>query len=149
MNLLEIISELTSGEILAAGGGMVAIILTLLQVSKININPWSWLARKLGRAINGEVIEKVEQLRADLNSLRTESEEREAITCRSRILHFGDEILHGKEHTKEHFDQILADVDYYEKYCDENRDFKNSIAVATIERIRAVYQKCIKENSFL
>lgn len=136
-------------EILFGGSGALVAILTLLQVSKIQISPWTWLARKLGRAINGEVIEKVEQLGTDLNSLRTESEEREAITCRSRILHFGDEILHGQKHTKEHFDQILADVDYYEAYCDTHPKFRNNIAVATIERIKAVYRMCIKENSFL
>ena len=140
---------MTLQEIILSGGGATAVVLTLLQISKININPWSWLARKLGRAINGEVIEKVDKLGSDLNDLRSESEEREAITCRSRILHFGDEIMHGKEHTKEHFDQMLSDIDYYEKYCEEHKDFKNSIAAATIERIRAVYQKCIKENSFL
>ena len=35
---------------------------TLVQVSPIKVNPWSWLARKIGRAINGEVIDRVDRL---------------------------------------------------------------------------------------
>ncbi len=136
-------------EVFAGGGGLLVLIMTFVQISKIQINPWSWLARKLGRAINGEIIEKVDNLSNDLNLLRVESEEREATTCRARIMRFGDEILQGKEHTKEHFDQTLLDITFYETYCDEHPKFRNSIAVATIANIRRVYDKCLKEKTFL
>jgi hypothetical protein len=86
---------------------------------------------------------------ADLSLLRNESEEREATTCRARIMRFGDEIYQGHEHTKEHFDQILLDITFYEDYCDSHPKFKNSIAVATIANIKWVYEKCLKEKSFL
>lgn len=136
-------------EVFAGGGGLLVVIMTLVQVSKIQINPWSWLAKKFGRAINGEIIAKVDKLTEDVNDLRKESEEREATTCRARIMRFGDEILQGKEHTKEHFDQTLLDITFYENYCDEHPKFKNSIAVATIQNIRRVYDKCLKEKTFL
>lgn len=137
-------------EILAGGGGIIFIVLTLVQVSKIEINPWSWIAKIVGRAINGEVIEKVDKLDHDLQVLKAESEEREAITCRTRILRFGDEIMHTTtRHTKEHFDQILTDIKYYEDYCDTHVKFRNNIAVATIKHIKSVYQNCLKNNSFL
>ena len=136
-------------DILIGGGGIFLVICTLIQIAPIKVNPWSWLARKLGRAINGEIIEKVDNLSNDLNLLRVESEEREATTCRARIMRFGDEILQGKEHTKEHFDQTLLDITFYETYCDEHPKFRNSIAVATIASIRRVYDKCLKEKTFL
>ena len=31
---------------------LVAIIMTVLQWSKIKVNPWSWIARHIGNAIN-------------------------------------------------------------------------------------------------
>ena len=136
-------------EIFAGGGGIVVIVLTFIQVSKIQINPWSWLAKKIGKAINGEIIEKVDKLSDDLSQLRLESEERDATACRTRIMRFNDEILQGREHTKEHFDQTLIDITNYERYCEEHPKFKNSVAVATIANIRRVYEKCMKEKSFL
>ena len=36
-------------------------LLSLVEVSPIKINPWSGLAKWLGRAINGEVLESVPQ----------------------------------------------------------------------------------------
>lgn len=136
-------------EIFAGSGGIVIVIMTLVQVSKIQINPWSWLARKIGKAINGEIIEKVDKLSDDLSQLRKESEERDATTCRTRIMRFNDEILQGREHTKEHFDQTLIDITFYESYCEEHPKFRNSVAVATIANIRRVYEKCMKDKSFL
>lgn len=136
-------------EIFTSGGGMLLILFTLVQISPIKINPWSWLAKKFGRAVNGEVIEKVDNLGKDLKSLRGECDEREAINCRTRIMRFGDELLHDVRHSKEHFDQILLDITNYEIYCEAHPHFRNNIAVATIENIKVVYQKCMKENNFL
>ena len=136
-------------EIFAGGGGIVVLVMTFIQVSKIQINPWSWLAKKIGKAINGEIIEKVDKLSDDLSQLRLESEERDATACRTRIMRFNDEILQGREHTKEHFDQTLIDITNYERYCEEHPKFKNSVAVATIANIRRVHEKCMKEKSFL
>lgn len=124
-------------------------LMTIVQVSKIEVNPWSWIAKKLGRAINGEIIEKVDKLGDDLQLLRRESEEREATTCRARIMRFGDEILQKRKHTKEHFDQILLDITFYEDYCDTHPKFRNSIAVATIANIRRVYDECLRDHTFL
>lgn len=140
---------MTLAELCAGSGGAVLLIMTIVQVSPIKINPWSWIARKIGNAINSEIIDKVDKLDRDLSALRAESEEREAITCRSRILLFGDEILHDVHHSKEHFDQILLDIKFYEDYCDAHKKFRNNIAVATIERIKQVYKTCLKDNSFL
>lgn len=137
------------GEILSSGGGAILILFTIIQIAPVKINPWSWLAKKFGRAINGEVIEKVDKLGEDVQSLRKECDEREAVNCRTRIMRFGDEILHDIRHSKEHFDQILLDITNYEAYCEQHPKFKNNIAAATIQRIKAVYQKCLDENSFI
>lgn len=136
-------------ELLTSGGGVLLILLTLIQIAPVKINPWSWLAKNIGKAINGEVVEKVDNLSTDIRNLRDECEEREATACRTRILRFGDEILHDVRHSKEHFDQILIDITAYENYCASHPDFRNNVAVATIRRINQVYARCISDNDFL
>ena len=140
---------MSAKELLTGGGGILLVILTLLQITPIQINPWSWLAKKIGKAINGEVVEKVDNLGTDIRNLRDECEEREATACRTRILRFGDEILHEVRHSKEHFDQILIDITAYENYCTSHPNFRNNVAVATIRRINQVYAQCIRDNDFL
>ena len=137
------------GEILSSGGGAILILCTIIQIAPVKINPWSWLAKKLGRAINGEVIEKVDKLGEDVQSLRNVCPKIESVSCSTRIMRFGDEILHDIRHSKEHFDQILLDITNYEAYCEQHPKFKNNIAAATIQQIKAVYQKCLDENSFI
>lgn len=136
-------------ELLTGGSGILLAVLTLIQIAPVKVNPWSWIAKKLGKAINGEVVEKVDSLGTDIRNLRNECEEREATACRTRILRFGDEILHGVRHSKEHFDQILIDITAYEIYCDNHPGFRNNVAVATIRRINQVYAQCISDNDFL
>lgn len=137
------------GEIGLFSGGVIFILLTLIQISPIKIDPWSWIARSIGRAINGEVIAKVDALSKDVKKNKNDDDEQWASLSRSHILRFGDELLHGVAHSKEHFDQILLDISKYEKYCENHKDYLNDVANETIKRIRATYQKCLEENTFL
>lgn len=131
------------------GGGGVLVLMTLLQIAPIKINPWSWLGRAIGRVINGEVLEKVDKLAKDVESNKNDDDEQWASLSRSHILRFGDELLHGISHSKEHFDQILLDISKYEHYCDSHPEYLNNIANATIKQIKKTYQKCLDENNFL
>ena len=123
--------------------------MTLIQITPIKLNPWSWLGRCIGRAINGEVLEKVEALSQDVKHNKADDDEQWASLSRSHILRFGDELLHGVAHSKEHFDQILLDISKYEKYCDSHPEYLNNIANATIKQIKKTYQKCLEDNNFL
>lgn len=140
----------------AGGGGVICLLMTVVQISKIQINPWSWVARHIGRAINGEVMEQVEKintkvsrLEIDIGNARLADERRDIEQRRVRILRFGEEILRGIHHTKEHFDQILIDATSYENYCAAHPDFQNDVTVETIQHIKSVYKKCWEEHSFL
>lgn len=136
-------------QILLYGGGSIAILMTIVQITPIKLNPWSWLGRLIGRAINGEVIEKVEALSLDVKNNKADDDEQWASLSRSHILRFGDEIRHHVSHSKEHFDQILLDISKYERYCEAHPEYKNNIAVATIHQIKNTYQKCLEKDDFL
>lgn len=139
----------TIKEIFMYGGGGVVVLMTLVQISPIKLNPWSWIGKMIGRAINGEVLEKVDSLSKDVKNNKADDDEQWASLSRTHILRFGDELLHGVRHSKEHFDQILIDISKYEKYCAEHPLYLNDVANATIKHIRNTYQKCLDENNFL
>lgn len=131
------------------GGGILLILLTLIQIAPIKINPWSWIGRCIGRAINSEVLEKVEALSQDVKNNKEDDDEKWVSLSRSHILRFGDELRRGVDHSKEHFDQILEDISKYEHYCYTHPEFPNGKAIATIQQIKKTYQKCLDENKFL
>lgn len=122
-------------EFVETGGSVLLIVLTLVQVAPIRINPWSAIARTIGKALNADLNEKM-----DAN---------EAKTARYRILRFDDEIRHKMRHSKEHFDQIIEDVDTYERYCQDHPGFPNGKAVSATDNVKRTYEKCKDENSFL
>ena len=64
-------------------------------------------------------------------------------------MHFNDEVLHGVRHSKEHYDQMLVDINNYELYCDKHRDYKNNVANLAIDNIKRTYKICTEEASFL
>lgn len=131
------------------GGGILIALMTIIQIAPIKLDPWSWLGRCIGRAINGEVLEKVDMLTKDVAKNKADDDEQWASLSRTHILRFGDELLHGVAHSKEHFDQVLLDISKYEQYCETHPDYLNNVAHATIKQIKNTYQKCLEENKFL
>lgn len=139
----------TIRQIAVGAAGALLGLMTVIQIAPIKINPWSWIARFIGRAINSEVIAKVDSLSDDLADHKDKSEERHATLCRAHILRFGDEVRHGVPHSKEGYDNILLDIDSYEEYCGKHPNYKNNVALATIKHIKNMYQKHLEEDSFL
>lgn len=134
--------------VLYSSGGLL-LLLTFVQISPIKINPWSWLARCIGRSLNKDLFDKIDAIDKKVVSLEEKSDERNADSCRSQILRFGDEILHGVPHSKEHYDDILRLITEYENYCADHPKYMNNVAVATIKHIKHMYQKHLEEDSFL
>lgn len=139
----------TIKEVTLYGGGALILFMSIIQITPIKLNPWSWIGRAIGRSINGEVLEKVEALADDVKQNKADDDEQWASLSRTHILRFGDEILHGVSHSKEHFNQILLDISKYEQYCDSHPEYRNNVAGATIKQIKKTYQKCLDENNFL
>jgi len=130
--------------LLAVFGGM-----TLVQLAPIKIDPWKWLFGWIGRAINSEVLERVGKMESRLEKLDGKVDESEAKAARVRILRFGDEVLHKRKHSKEHFDQVLLDIAEYEQYCNDHKDFQNGVTPATSKHIKKVYAERLENNDFL
>ena len=121
----------------------------LLQLAPVRIDPWSWLGKKLGRALNGEVLDKLERLERRMDKMEQQDERDKMATARIRILRFGDECTRGVSHSEEHFNQVLDDVNAYERYCNAHPEYKNAKAVLTIARIKEIYAERLENGDFL
>ena len=147
---------MTAAELLAGGGGALIAVLTLLEIAPIRIKPWAAIARALGRAINADLAARVETLgdkvdtvERGLRDMQAGVDERNAVCCRVRILRFGDEVLHGVRHSKDHFDQVLEDITTYDHYCGTHPDFRNNMTQLTAARIKEIYIERLEKNDFL
>lgn len=137
-------------EILAGGGVGLVAVLTLIQIAPIKVNPWSALARALGRAFNGEVLKRLNKLEKSLEDHIRVDDERNADSYRRRILQFNtDLIMETPLHTREDFIDVLAVIDSYEHYCDTHKEYKNSRCVHAIANIRREYDEHLKEHDFM
>ena len=143
-------------EILAGGGGVLLVLMTLVQIAPVKINPWSSIAKALGRAINGEVMGKLEEMgQVQQNTQRRldahikEDDERAADLHRARILQFHNELIRNIPHTREEFIEILAEIDGYERFCREHPDYPNSRAVHAVANISRVYDERLQKHDFL
>lgn len=124
----------------------------LIEVSKVKINPISWLCNLLFKKIIEEIKEtrkETQSLREEFDRFKKEQAFNEATASRRRILRFNDEAVFGLKHTREHFDEIIADIDNYESFCRENPDYQNNKGKMAMSNIKSIYQKCINDNTFV
>ncbi len=140
---------MTVAEILGvSGGGFLIVILALIKVKPLEISIWHWLARKLGKAFNGEVFDKVSSMEDSLTAHLAEHEQTKAETNRQRILRFADEMYDNKYHSKDSFEDILDIIQEYDNYCEAHPEFKNKRTITAAKVINEQYEICLKNHSF-
>lgn len=146
---MEQLISLTLAEAFGSIAGIIIVVSIFIEITPIKVNPVSHLLKWIGRKINGEMIHRFDALENKVNNIESANDRRNAVSCRVRILQFGDEIRRGTRHSKESFDQVLSDIDNYERYCKTHEDFKNNKTVATKEKILKVYSERLDNNDFL
>lgn len=134
---------------LLQGGLGLAVLLTLIQISPIKLDPWTALARAIGRALNGDVLRELGETKTKLEAHIQADDRRAADQHRARILAFNTELLRGQRHTREDFIDILAEIDAYESYCKSHPEYKNSRCVHAVANIGRVYDELLKTGDFL
>ena len=136
-------------EWIIGGGGLLAVLLTLVQIAPVKINPWSAIAKAIGRAVNADVLRELDTVTQKLDTHIRVDDERNADSYRTRILQFNNELLREILHTREDFIEILAVIDDYESYCRDHKEYKNNRAVCAIENIKRVYMERLQKHDFL
>ena len=147
--------EFTLSDISGAVGVVIVGIMTLLEVSKIPVNPWSAVGRLINhavleeqKALKTEVTKTVGDINKKIAELSAYMEESEIKAARMRIQRFADELYANVEHSKEHFDLILMDITAYNNYCDEHSGFVNEKTKVAQEIILEIYEKLLREQKF-
>lgn len=147
---------MTVSEIVLSGGGLLFVLLTVVQIAPLQINPWSAIARAIGKAINKDVLDKLDEVKKDQkqtsealdNHIRID-DKRNADAHRMRILQFNNELLRDILHTREDFIEILEEIDFYERFCEEHPDYENNRCVHAIANICRVYDDRLVKHDFL
>ncbi len=140
---------MSNQQIIEAIVGIVVALATVVEISPIKVNPWSAIAKAIGRAINADVLEELKQTREKLDEHIRVDDERNADTHRTHILRFNNELIRDIPHTKEDFIDVLADIDDYEKYCKAHTDYKNNRATHAIANINRVYDDRLQKHDFI
>ena len=144
------------GTMLLKGGGGLLVLLTLIQIAPIKVDPWTAIARGIGKALNKSVLDKLDTVNKEQKETRRALEEhiriddeRDADAHRLRILQFNTELLRDIPHTEEDFVEILAEIDYYENYCKDHPEYKNNRAVHAVAHIGKIYDERLEKHDFL
>ena len=147
---------MTLKEILWGSGGAVVVLLTIIQITPIELNPWTAIGRAIGRVLNADLIKELDEVKSAQNAIKKAldahvkiDDERNADSHRARILRFNNELIQRIPHTREEFIEVLAEIDYYEHYCETHPEYKNNRAVHAIGNIGRVYNERMKEHDFL
>ena len=113
------------------------ILICSVRIPKVEINVWGMI----GKVLNKNLDDKISKIE-DLLKQHIEEEEFYKVTsARKRILRFSDDLIQGIEHTEEYFEDILSDIDFYEKYCNSHPNYANNKAVLSIASIKEYYSR--------
>ena len=143
-------------ELLASGSGALFLLISLVELSPIKVNPWSAVARWVGRIVNRDVLAVLDEIRSAqidtqqrLDDHIKADNERTADMHRAKRLAYNNELLRDIPQTKEEFTEILAEIDGYEAFCRENPDYQNNRATHAIANIGRVYDERLQRHDFL
>lgn len=150
------VANMTIGELAGWAIAALAAVSTVVQISPIKFDPWTWLAQQIGRAINREVLASVTEVRKAQEDARERldehirvDDERNADLHRARILLFNNELLRDIPHTQEDFIEVMAEIDHYTRYCHAHPEYENHRAVHAIANIERVYDDRLQKHDFL
>lgn len=144
------------GSVMAGSSGLIVAVMSIIQVSKIEINPQSWIATQLGNALNAGVMKEIKDIKTEQEETRKkldahieEGEERKADNYRSRVLRFNNELVRGLGHTEEDYDEILDVIWKYNEYCKTHPNYKNNKMPHAIKNVERMYDEMLQTNGFL
>ena len=139
MKLIDIIKLFDSRNVLF----LFILLLSLIEITPLKLSPWSWFWGSISRLLGiQDLSNRVDRLESYINK-------NQAITYRSRILRFSDEMYNNVLHSREAFEQILEDIDNYNKYCYEHPEFINGKTINAAKHINDKYNECLEKHKFI
>ena len=98
---------------------------------------------------DAQMTARMEKMQNTLDNHIREDEDEKARNQRYRILRFYDEMCEHREHSESHFEDILDDIDDYEKYCEAHPEFRNNRGKVAMTYIKESYARIKSGGGFL
>lgn len=126
--------------------------LTIIQIVPIKINPWSWIAELIRKALGTDGLKNdLTRLDGRINSLDYKLDERIAQVkrdnartrskvIRKEIIDFSEELRRGKQYSVSEFEEVARIVDEYRTIINTHK-FKNSYCEAQMKFIEEQMKK--------
>lgn len=114
---------------------------TLVQIAPIKINPWSWIVKKIGELIFGEI-------RKDIQSVKDEITDMKVQNWRWNVLDFANSCKNNRRHTLNDWQHAISQLADYERYIERN-EITNGVFEEDAKYLREEYQRHCRENDFL
>lgn len=134
---------------------VIILVLSLVEVSKIKINPWSTLFSWLGNAINKNVLkqlksneEEITSIKQDITDIRNRMDSDKIDSIRLEILNFATSCKKNEKHTEKQFKRIFELHQDYDNMI-EAKGLENGVMEIEYAYIVRVYNKCLDNQSFL
>ena len=120
---------------------LLVIILSLVQVSRIELNPWTWL-------------KSFAELPKRLAELEKKVDMNELFHWRSMILSRADHVRAGSKLSKERWNHTIETIDDYERACKNleekyGKEFQNGKAKAAIHYLKKKHEVVYETNDYL
>lgn len=114
----------------------------------IKFSPLTAIFKWIGKAFNGEVIERISNLEACSDKQQKSIDENEMDRIRWEVLGFANACRNHRKHSKDEFQHIIA---INTKYHDllKKYDQENGVFDAEYAYILELYHECQRNNSFL
>lgn len=114
----------------------------------IKFSPITTLCKWIGKAINGEVLQRISGLEARADQQRKSIDENEMDRIRWEVLDFANACRNHVKHTKDEFQHIIALNEKYHNLL-KKYDDKNGVFDAEYAYIIELYHECQCNNNFL
>lgn len=115
--------------------------ISLIEVSKIKINPWSKLLKWVSDTVMGD-------FKKEFQEFKKESEEKAANDMRWDILSFANSCRRGQEHSKDEWWHCISQIKEYEEYT-ARKGIVNGVIEEDSEYLRELYHQRNMKNDFL
>lgn len=119
------------------GGFALMFLSVFFEISKIPLNPLSWL----GKQLNKDVIKQINKIDDKLDAHVVSSYRNNILTFQEKLL-FDDSV-----YTRERWRKVLNDCKEYEEYIKAN-DLTNGEIEEATKFIKASYQEALKAKRF-
>lgn len=126
-------------------GEQVALIIAgasiFFEVSKIKVNPISFILQWAGKRMFEPFNDKMKELERTIDENKID-------TIKWEILEFANSCRNGRRHTKDEFEHIISQNDKYHKLLEKYK-MENGVFDAEYAYILRLYKRCQDQNDFL